>query len=90
MSNDNPFQKNMELWQQFSDSYTKNMFAMFEKNLEHSKAFQDQVQAAVSQAVEAQFEMVMTSLKSMQEQIGEISANMGEAAKVPTNGKKAK
>jgi len=90
MSNENPFQKNMELWQQFSDSYTKNMFAMFEKNLEHSKAFQDQVQAAVSQAVEAQFEMIMTSLKTMQEQIGEISANLGEAAKVQPNGKKTK
>jgi len=90
MSNDNPFQKNMELWQQFSDSYTKNMFAMFEKNLEHSKAFQDQVQAAVSQAVETQFEMVMTNLKTMQEQIGEISANLGEAAKAPANGKKTK
>ncbi|MFN2221961.1 MAG: hypothetical protein PVH65_00170 [Chloroflexota bacterium] len=90
MSNDNPFQKNMELWQQFSDSYTKNMFAMFEKNLEHSKAFQDQVQSAVSQAVEAQFEMIMTSLKTMQEQIGEISANLGEAAKAQSNGKKTK
>lgn len=90
MSNENPFQKNMELWQQFSDSYTKNMFAMFEKNLEHSKAFQDQVQSAVSQAVEAQFEMIMTSLKTMQEQIGEISNNLSEAAKVQPNGKKTK
>jgi hypothetical protein len=90
MSNENPFQKNMELWQQFSDSYTKNMFSMFEKNLEQSKAFQDQVQSAVSQAVEAQFEMIMTSLKTMQEQIGEISANLGEAAKAQSNGKKTK
>ena len=90
MSNENPFQKNIELWQQFSDSYTKNMFAMFEKNLEHSKAFQDQVTAAVSQAVEAQFEMVMTSLKTMQDQINEMSANLGEATKAPSNGKKAK
>jgi len=90
MSNDNPFQKNMELWQQFSDSYTKNMFAMFEKNLEHSKAFQEQVQTAVTQAVEAQFEMVMTSLKTMEEQISEISTNVGEATKAQSNGKKTK
>ena len=90
MSNDNPFQKNMELWQQFSDSYTKNMFAMFERNLEQSKAFQEQVQSAVTQAVEAQFEMVMSSLKTMEEQIGEISENLGEVAKAPSNGKKAK
>lgn len=90
MSNDNPFMKNMELWQQFSESYTKNMFDMFEKNLEHSKAFQEQVQSAVNQAVEAQFEMVMTSLKTMQEQIGEISASMSEATKTQPNGKKTK
>ena len=90
MSNDNPFQKNMELWQQFSDSYTKNMFAMFEKNLEQSKAFQEQVQTAVTQAVEAQFEMVMTSLKTMEEQIGEISTNVSEATKAQPNAKKTK
>ena len=90
MSNDNPFQKNMELWQQFSDSYTKNMFAMFEKNLEHSKAFQDQVQSAVTQAVETQFEMVMSSLKTMEEQISEISTNVSEATKAQPNGKKTK
>jgi hypothetical protein len=90
MTNENPFQKNMELWQQFSDSYTKNVFAMFEKNLEQSKAFQEQVQAAVNQAVETQFEMIMTSLKTMQEQIGEISANLGEVAKAQPNGKKTK
>ncbi|HSG18923.1 MAG TPA: hypothetical protein VLE70_21695 [Anaerolineae bacterium] len=90
MSNDNPFQKNMELWQQFSESYTKNMFAMFEKNLEHSKAFQEQVQSAVTQAVEAQFEMVMSSLKVMEEQIGEISTTVSEATKAQPNGKKSK
>ena len=90
MSNDNPFQKNMELWQQFSESYTKNMFAMFEKNLEHSRAFQEQVQAAVTQAVEAQFEMVMSSLKVMEEQISEISTTVTEATKAQPNGKKTK
>jgi hypothetical protein len=90
MSNDNPFQKNMELWQQFSDSYTKNMFAMFEKNMEHSKAFQDQVQSAVNQAVEAQFEMIMTSLKTMQEQMGEMSANLNEVAQAQSSPKKSK
>jgi len=90
MSNDNPFMKNMELWQQFSETYTKNMFDMFEKNLEQSQAFQEQVQSAVNQAVEAQFEMVMTSLKTMQEQMGELSASMNEVTKAQSNGKKTK
>ena len=34
--------------------------------------------------------MIMTSLKTMQEQIGEISTNLGEAAKAQSNGKKTK
>jgi uncharacterized coiled-coil protein SlyX len=90
MSNENPFMKNMELWQQFSETYTKNMFDMFEKNLEQSQAFQEQVQSAVNQAVEAQFEMVMTSLKTMQEQMGELSASMNEVTKAQSSGKKTK
>lgn len=86
----NPLQKNMELWQQFSESYTKNMFAMFERNLEQSRAFQDQVQAAVNQAVATQFEMVMTSLKAVEEQVQELTRTMSEAVGPQANGKKSK
>jgi hypothetical protein len=94
MSNDNPFQKNFEMWQEFSESYTKNMFSIFEQNMEHSKAFQGQVQEAVNQAVETQFEMIMSSLKSVEQQIGELSTTMSEMAKsqqapTPKNGKKS-
>ena len=79
-SQDNPFQKNMELWQQFSDSYTKNMFAMFERNLAHSKAFQEQVQSAVSESVDKQFELILSNLKVMEEQITELSESVNEMA----------
>jgi uncharacterized coiled-coil protein SlyX len=92
MSNDNPFQKNFEMWQEFSESYTKNMFNIFETNLEHSKAFQGQVQEAVNQAVETQFEMIMSGLKSVEAQIGELSKTMNEMAQsqqAPKNGKKS-
>lgn len=88
MSNENnPFQKNLELWQKFSESYTKNMFAIFEKNLEGSKAFQEQVQSAVNQAVDAQFEMVLTGLKTMEKQVGELSKAVSEMAEGRSNGK---
>lgn len=89
-SQSNPFQKNVELWQQFSESYMKNTFAMFEKNLEQSKALQEQVQTAVNQAVDAQFEMVLTSLKTVEEQIGALSTAVNEAVQEQPNGKKSK
>ncbi len=89
-SKDNPFQMNLELWQQFSDSYTKNMFSMFERNLEQSKAFQEQLQAAVNQAVETQFKMVRNGLESMEKQLEELSNRMAELTPAQSNGKKAK
>ena len=87
MSNEsNPFQRNLELWQQFNESYSKNMFAIFEKNLESSRAFQEQVQSAVNQAVDAQFEMVLNGLKTMEEQVEELSKAVSEMAKEQANG----
>ena len=76
----NPFQKNIELWQQFSESYTKNMFAIFEKNLAQSRAFQQQVQTSVNEAVDSQFEIILTNLKTLQEQVGELTKTVNEMA----------
>jgi hypothetical protein len=78
MNFDNPFQKNAELWQQFANSYTENMFAMFEKSLDQSQAFQRQMQAAVSQVVNSQFELVMASLKALERQVADLAAQMSE------------
>lgn len=76
MNFDNPFQKQMEMWQEFGRSYTENMFAMFEKSLEQSQAMQEQVQTAVSKAVDDQFAMMMSSMKSMEQQMAEMTKMM--------------
>lgn len=86
----NPFQLNLELWKQFSESYTQNMFTMFEKNLEQSKAFQEQMQAAVNEAVEAQFKMVRGGLEAMENQLEELSKRVADLSAAQSNGKKAK
>ncbi|MCI0395936.1 MAG: hypothetical protein L0332_18205 [Chloroflexi bacterium] len=75
---DNPFQKNFELWQQFNDAAMENLFTTFEKNLTQSKALQDQVQVAVSQVVNSQFELVLAGLKAVEGQLAGLSKTLNE------------
>ena len=72
---DNPFQKNFELWQQLNETTMQNMFAAFEKNLAQSRVFQEQMQTAVGQVVNSQFDVVQASLKNMERQMAEMSKN---------------
>jgi hypothetical protein len=72
---DNPFQKNFELWQQLNETTMQNIFAAFEKNLAQSRAFQEQMQTAVGQVVNSQFDVVQSSLKNMESQMAEMSKN---------------
>lgn len=76
MTFDNPFQKNAEVWQQFSTEYMENMMSLFEKNMTQSQLFQKQMQEAVSQVVNNQFELVMSSLKTMEGQMNEMMAQV--------------
>lgn len=76
MTFDNPFQKNAEMWQQFSTEYIENMMSLFEKNMAQSQLFQKQTQEAVSKVVNSQFELVMSSLKTMEGQMNEMMAQM--------------
>jgi hypothetical protein len=70
---DNPFQKNFELWQQLNETAMQNMFAAFEKNLAQSHAFQEQMQTAVGQVVNSQFDLVLAGLKAVEGQMAEMS-----------------
>lgn len=70
----NPFQKNLEMWQQFNSSAVENLTAMLEKNLETSQAFQKQMQAAVEKVVNSQFELVNAGIAAMQQQMDQLLA----------------
>ena len=78
MNFDNPFQKNAEMWQQWTTMYTDNLFDLFEKNLEQSRVFQAQMQTAVSQVVNSQFELVLGSLKTLEKQVAELNTRLNE------------
>jgi hypothetical protein len=70
---DNPFNQNFELWQQMNETYTEKLFANFEKNLTQSRAFQEQMQTAVGQVVNSQFDLVLASLKAAEQQMAEMT-----------------
>lgn len=79
----NLFTKNMEMWQNFNSAYMENMMAMFEKTMASSQTFQEQMQKAVEQAVNSQFEVLASSMQAMQTQMNEmveILQKMGEDA----------
>lgn len=68
----NPFQKNLEAWQAINTSAVENLMALFEKNLETSQAFQNQMQTAVEKVVNSQFEMVNAGITAMQQQMAQL------------------
>lgn len=80
----NSWQKNMELWQQFGEQSMENAFALMEKNLEQSQAIQNQMQQAVEKAVENQFAMVMQGLETVEEQMKELTLSWNQLATVWT------
>lgn len=59
----------------------ENMMAMFEKNLETSQAFQNQVQEAVEKVVNSQFEMLNAGIQSMQQQMDQMVAMLSKDSK---------
>ncbi|MEW5987463.1 MAG: hypothetical protein AB1791_12585 [Chloroflexota bacterium] len=79
---DNLFQKNAELWQQFSNSYTENLFTIFEKSLAQSQTLQRQVQEAVTTAVNSQFELTRHSIKALETQVASLAAKLDEVLAV--------
>ncbi len=68
----NPFQKNLEAWQALNASAVENLMALFEKNLETSQAFQNQMQTAVEKVVNSQFEMLNAGIAAMQQQMAQL------------------
>ena len=81
------FKKNIEMWEQFTTSYMDTMFGMVDKSMNQSKAFKDQMDQVVNEAVSAQQEATMNTLKIIQGQMDDLSKKMDSllvlAAKYP-------
>ncbi|GAB4153175.1 MAG: hypothetical protein Fur0021_18720 [Candidatus Promineifilaceae bacterium] len=74
----NPFQKNLEAWQALNANAVENLMALFEKNLETSQAFQNQMQTAVEKVVNSQFEMLNAGITAMQQQMTQLLALLNQ------------
>lgn len=84
---ENYYQKNLELWQQFGESYTGKVIAAFEKNLEQSQVYQDQMHKALTQVFDSQFNLVMSGLKAMEDQTIRLTKTFDESLKKETTKK---
>lgn len=81
---ENLYQQGLDYWQRYGETYTGNMFAAFEKNLEQSKVFQDQLQEAVAEVVDSQFNLLISGLKAFENQTAKLTKSMDEILKTET------
>jgi len=72
------FEKNLEMWEKWTGSYMDTMFKAMEKTMEQSAAFRKSVDKAVSTAVGAQFDAMLTGIKALEKQIETLSAKVDE------------
>jgi len=75
---DDFFKKNMEMWEKFTSSYMDTMFKTVDKTLEQSKTLREQVDKAVSSAMETQLDATMSAIETMQRQLEALSTKIDE------------
>ena len=78
----NLFEKNLEMWERWTNSYTDTMFKAMEKGMDQSAAFGKQVDEAVNKAVHAQGEAMLTALKALEHQVEVLTEKIDEMLQV--------
>jgi hypothetical protein len=81
---ENLYQQGLDYWQRYGETYSENMSSIFEKNLEQSKVFQDQLQKAVAEVVDSQFNLMISGLKALENQTAKLTNSMDEILKTET------
>ena len=64
------------MWEQFTQTYMDSMFKTAEKTMDQTKAFRDQMDKTVNEAVSAQMELMQSSLQTLQRQVEDINAKI--------------
>jgi hypothetical protein len=72
------FEKNMEMWERWTNSYMDTMASAMEKTMEQSTALRKQVDKAVATAVGTQMDATLTAIRSLEKQVEALSAKMDE------------
>jgi hypothetical protein len=81
---ENLYQQGLDYWQRYGETYSENMFSIFEKNLEQSKVFQDQLQQAVAEVVDSQFNLMISGWKALENQTAKLTKSMEEILETET------
>ncbi len=71
-------EKNIEMWEKMTGSYMDAMFKTVERTMEQSTAFRERMDKAVSQTVSAQFEAMLTAIKSLERQVEMLNDKVDE------------
>ncbi len=72
------FEKNMEMWERWTNSYMDTMAAAMEKTMEQSAALQKQVDRAVAVAVGGQMEAALAAIRSLETKVEMLSHKIDE------------
>jgi len=79
------FEKNLEMWEKWTNTYMETMAKAMDKTMEQSSAIQKQVDKAVSAALTAQLEATLAGIKSLERQMQTLSAKVDELLKKAGN-----
>jgi len=74
----NLFEKNMEMWEKWTNTYMDTMSKAMEKTMEQSASFKKQMDKAVASAVSSQLEATLAGIRSLEKQIEALSGKVDE------------
>jgi hypothetical protein len=72
------FEKNIEMWEKWTNTYMDTMSKTMEKTMEQSAAFKKQMDKAVATAVSTQLDAAMAAIKSLEQQVEALSGKIDE------------
>jgi len=75
------FEKNIEMWERWTNSYMDTMARAMDKTMEQSTTFRQQVEKAAAVAVDAQLDATLAAIKALEKQVELLSSRIDELLK---------
>ena len=72
------FEKNVEIWEKWTNTYMDTMAKAMDKTMEQSAALKKQVDKAVATAVGTQLDATLAGIKSQERQVEALSGKIDE------------
>jgi hypothetical protein len=75
------FDRNMEMWERWTNSYMDTMSKAMEKTMEQSAGLRKQVDKAVTTALGTQLDAALAAIQSLERQVEALARKIDEMAK---------